>query len=276
LPPEVDRCIVCEAESAPRKYAGTSFSECIACGYARLADSAGRDDYWADATLTHPEDPYWREAKQAYFDSALALVGSLGSGRRLLDIGGGVGFFAERACERGWDAVSLDASEKATAVAAGRLGSKRACSDLGLEDGAAFDVATLWCVVAHTYSPGEVVETARRALRPGGHIWITTPNFAYQKRYAAARSIIGRPLDFVRDDHVGHFTASAIKKLLEGEGFHDVRFHFRGITETCIVAGSDGRALIEAKRLWNRIAFRMVRSGFGNLMSELQVTAKRR
>ena len=257
-------------------YGGIEFSECLACGYGVLPTDGGRTDYWAEATFAPHEDEFWVAAKEAYFDSALDLLAALGPGRRLVDVGGGVGFFAERALERGWDAVTLDVSERVTAVAAARVGGGRARTALAEEEPGSFDVATLWCVVAHTREPAEVVRGAAAALRPGGHLWLTTPNFSLQKRYAAARRRLGRPIDFARDDHVGHFTPRALDRLLRDEGFEQVRFHFRGITEACIVAASNGRPLVEAKRLWNQLAFRLARSGLPNLMSELQVTAKLR
>lgn len=267
---------MCGSSTAPRVYGGTAFLECVSCGYGLLPAEGGRSDYWAEATFAPHEDEFWLAAKQAYFESALELLSTLGPGRRLVDVGGGVGFFAERALARGWDAVTLDVSERVTAVAAARLGDARARTALAEEEPGSFDAATLWCVVAHTREPREVVRGAAAALRPGGHLWLTTPNFVLQKRYAAARRRLGRPIDFLRDDHVGHFTPRAIDRLLRDEGFDDVRFRFRGITEACIVAASNGRPLVEAKRLWNQLAFRLARSGLPNLMSELQVTAKRR
>ena len=80
----------------------------------------------------------------------------------------------------------------------------------------------------------------------------------------------------VRAVGVGHFTPRALAAFLRGEGFDDVRFHFGAVNETCIVAGSDSRALVGAKRLWNRAAFRAAKAGLPNLTSELQVTARRR
>ncbi len=74
---------------------------------------------------------------------------------------------------------------------------------------------------------------------------------------------------------MGHFTADAIRALLEPAGFRDVCFHFRGITETCVAAGSSSRTLLAAKRGWNLAAAGALRVGLPNVMSELQVTARR-
>jgi 2-polyprenyl-3-methyl-5-hydroxy-6-metoxy-1,4-benzoquinol methylase len=186
-----------------RRHAGTAFIECRSCGYGVLESVTSVVDYWTpdeDATT------YWTAAKRRYFDSALELLSGLAPGRRLLDFGGGIGYFTERALAAGWDAVSLDVSETATARAAERLGAGRAWSSLPDEEAGSFDAVTLWCVVAHTTDPGSLLAAARSALRPGGVVWATTPNFAFQKPYAGLSALAGRKLDFAAHDHVGHFS----------------------------------------------------------------------
>jgi 2-polyprenyl-3-methyl-5-hydroxy-6-metoxy-1,4-benzoquinol methylase len=217
---------------------------------------------------------YWTRARQNYFDSALDLLGSMTGGRRLLDLGGGVGFFTERALARGWDAVSLDVSPSVAERAAARVGADRSLTEIPDARLGSFDAMTMWCVVAHTRDPEALIRTARAALAPGGVLWVTTPNFSFQKPYAAVRKRLGRELDFGRDDHVGHFTPQALREMLLRGGFEDARFRFRGITETCVAADSQSRVLVEGKRWWNRLAAGLVRFDV-NLMSELQVTARR-
>ena len=268
-------CHICGSETGSSSYGGTQFRECSRCGYAALRDPRGREDYWADHTLTDPGDPYWVKVRQRYFDSALTLLDGHGSGKRLLDIGGGVGFFAERAVSQGWDAYSLDISPTVSAIAAERLGPERAKSSLATVDKHSYDVATLWCVVAHTIAPETILEAAHEALRPGGVVWLTTPNFSFQKRYATVRSALRRPIDFTADDHIGHFTPRAIESLLLRGGFTRVRFNLAGISETCIMAKSESRALVGAKRAWNQLAYGASTHGLPNFMSELQVTAER-
>jgi SAM-dependent methyltransferase len=195
-------------------------------------------------------------------------------GRRLLDLGGGVGFFTQMALEKGWDAATLDVSPSVAQRAAARVGEDRSLTEVPDARQGTFDAVTMWCVIAHTRNPEALIRTARDALAPDGVLWVTTPNFSFQKPYAAARKRLGRELDFGRDDHVGHFTPRALREMLSQAGLVDVQFHFRGITERCVAAESGNRALIEGKRWWNRLAAGMLRFGF-NPMSELQVTARR-
>ena len=270
---ERSSCAACGvATTVPQSYAGTEFCECRHCGYATLATS-GREDYW-DAGGESSHLAYWESAREPYFLSALARLAALVPGRRLLDVGGGIGYFSDLALREGWDAYSLDSSPRATELAAKRIGAERAWPRIPAEQMHTFDIVTLWCVVAHTREPEAIVAAARTALRNGGVLWLTTPNFSFQRPYARGRRLIRRRLDFARDDHVGHFTARAITALLCRNAFDDVRFNYVGITETCIALGSNARVAVAAKRLWNRTAYAAVRRGLPNLMSEHQITAR--
>lgn len=270
---EAQHCPVCDGALRVERAAAERFLRCAMCGYRLLTCRDVPADYWPSDS--NAEDGFWDKARRNYFVSALQLLEAIGSGRRLIDVGGGIGFFAERALERGWDAVSLDISDTATRLAQQRLGRKRAWSEFPDEETGSFDVVSLWCVVAHTPRPREVIELARRALGSSGHVWLTTPNASFQMPYAAARRLIGRPLSFAAHGHIGHFTPGALNALLRLEGFADVHYHFRGSTETCeLAANSTASPLIAAKRAWNKVAFAALQFGFPSVLSELQVTAR--
>ena len=268
-------CLICGGSSCSREHVGFWFHECGDCGYAQLVDSDRTSEYWGShrENTDRPND-YWVRGRRRYFDSALKLFERLTPGRRLLDVGGGIGFFAEQATARGWDAYSFDVSPIATEAAAARLGPKRALSSLDAQAERSFDVVTMWCVVAHATRPDHLVRSCVDLLRPGGVCWLTTPNFRFQKPYASTRARLGRPIDFAADDHIGHFTPDAIVRLVQRADLGDVRFHYRGITETCVVASSSNRLLVEAKRVWNFGAAQLIRFNLPDFMSELQLTAR--
>jgi SAM-dependent methyltransferase len=263
---------VCGASTRRLNAAGSSFWECTNCGYA-LVDGAAEAEYWRSEEST--ENPYWSTAKSNYFTKALDRISSLAGGSgRLLDIGGGVGFFAELALQRGWDASSFDISEQATERAVKRLGAERAWSSMPEDMEGTFDAVTIWCVVAHTLNPYALIESARKALRPGGIVWITTPNFAFQRRYGAVLLRAGKRLPFLDDNHLGQFTPDALRALVTQRCFVDPRYHYVGITEQCSLTMGNTSPLLKAKRAWNAAALVAMRSGLPNLTSELQFTAR--
>jgi len=255
-------CLICGSPYGETAYGPSRFLECPSCGLGRVLGYDGRSDYW-DSKQT--SDHYWADAKSRYFLSALSTLPR----GRLLDVGGGVGEFASVALDAGWDAYSYDSSPEATVAARERIGSRALA-----EPPSDFDVVTLWCVIAHVPDPGELLDSVRPAMRPGGAVWLTTPNFAFQRRYARLLALANRPLMFgTGDDHVWHFTADSLRMLLEKHGFEDVRFHYLGVIEWCSTGGSASKLLIGGKRAWNSVAFSGYRLGLPLATSELQVTA---
>jgi SAM-dependent methyltransferase len=256
-------CRVCGSPCIETHYGPSRFAECPECGLGRVLGYDGRTDYW-DSKQT--SDPYWADAKRRYFLSALAMLPR----GRLLDLGGGTGEFAGVALDGGWDAYSFDTSPEATAAAQQRLGARALTGPAS-----GFDLVTLWCVIAHLLEPEPLLESARTALRQRGTLWLTTPNFAFQRRYASLLALAHRPLMFgTGDDHLWHFTADSLRRLLEAHGFCDIRFHYRGVIEWCSTGHSSSRPLIAGKRAWNAVVYTGYRLGLPLATSELQVTAR--
>ena len=98
-------------------------------------------------------------------------------GACLLDVGFGDGSFLENAKSIGWDVMGLDpdietvnnARERGLNV---KLGSLEALVGM---DGR-FDVITLCQVLEHMHDPIASLQACHRLLKPGGQIWIETPN----------------------------------------------------------------------------------------------------
>ncbi len=98
-------------------------------------------------------------------------------GGALLDVGCGDGSFLKLARTCGWDVVGLDPDPKAAANAAEQ---GLTVYEGGIEyfDGKTglFDVITLNHVIEHVYDPVKVLKTCHDLLKPGGQLWLETPN----------------------------------------------------------------------------------------------------
>jgi 2-polyprenyl-3-methyl-5-hydroxy-6-metoxy-1,4-benzoquinol methylase len=116
-------------------------------------------------------------AASAIVDAGMRHLPPRPDGGRLLDLGCGNGSFLLRARSAGWDTVGVDLDPKAVAAARKQSLDVR-CGDVEILDPAAekFDVITLSHVIEHVHDPLGVLSACARLLRPGGVLWLETPN----------------------------------------------------------------------------------------------------
>jgi SAM-dependent methyltransferase len=138
---------------------------------------------------------------------------------RAVDVGCGRGDLGAALIERGWRVTGVEPSREACEVASGR-GIDARCggvAEAGLEAGF-YDIAMFTHSLEHVGDPvadlGRVVE----ALRPGGLVLVTVPNFGgWQAKRFGSRWY---HLDLPR--HRFHFTPAALRAALEGAGLQKV------------------------------------------------------
>jgi len=141
-------------------------------------------------------------------------------GARLLDVGFGDGTFLERAKSAGWQVTGID-PDPVTVEAARKRGLDVRQGSLDAPGGVAgpFDVVTLSHVIEHVHDPRALVREVHKLLKPGGLVWIETPNLASSghQRFGAA----WRGLEPPR--HLVLFDWDSLEALLRAEGFGDIR-----------------------------------------------------
>lgn len=95
----------------------------------------------------------------------------------LLDVGCGNGDFLTLASGCGWNACGLDLDPRAIALATKR-GLSAQQGDIGLltDQQERFDVITLSHVIEHVHAPRQLLNECLRLLKPGGLLWLETPN----------------------------------------------------------------------------------------------------
>jgi hypothetical protein len=125
------------------------------------------------------------------------------TGKRILDFGGGMGYFARAARLCGYDAVTLDPFyDRARGVT----------SPEALRQ---YEVVTSHHVLEHASDPGEMVDTLRGLLSPSGTLLLCVPN-------AEAAGYKQRGTDWAWCQppfiHVHHFTAKGLRALLARHG----------------------------------------------------------
>lgn len=141
-------------------------------------------------------------------------------GGALLDIGCGDGEFLARAARCGWRVLGLEPDAQAAGVARRQGVTVVEGGIEALDDrAAAFDVITLAHVIEHVPHPMDTLHACHRLLKPGGTLWIETPNAASLgfRRFGAN----WRGLEVPR--HVVLFTPPTLRAALQAAGFEELR-----------------------------------------------------
>jgi 2-polyprenyl-3-methyl-5-hydroxy-6-metoxy-1,4-benzoquinol methylase len=173
---------------------------------------------------------YERDPSAPVYGRWLGEIASrLPEGRgRLLDVGCALGTFLALARDRGFEPHGVEISQFASTFAREKRGLDVFTGDLENYAAASgsFDVITFWDAIEHVTHPLENLKTARRLLRPGGLLLLTTDNFdclvadvarlsyrasAGTLRYAMQRVFI--------DANRSYFTESTLRAALHSTFF---------------------------------------------------------
>lgn len=161
-----------------------------------------------------------------YQKRLLAKVERICDGRRMIEIGGGVGIFGKIAVSRGWDYTNYDVSEIALSYA-GKLGLKTRLIEnqqINLTANSA-DLIALWEVIEHIWEVSDYLKIIGKALGTNGVLLMSTPNYfraAYQRSDSWGAG--GAP-----PVHVNFFTRESLGAALTFNGFSKNRVIVRRV-----------------------------------------------
>ena len=165
------------------------------------------------------------EATLASVQRIVAALETYREANRSLDVGCGAGAFLTAFARAGWQSEGTELSE----VAVDRLTGngfrihRGAIEDLELPNG--YDVAVLSEVLEHLRDPRAALANTARALRQGGVVYLTTPNFASLSRRVLRERwrVIGVP------EHLYYFSPASLRALLKLVGLRPVRIWTEGL-----------------------------------------------
>jgi 2-polyprenyl-3-methyl-5-hydroxy-6-metoxy-1,4-benzoquinol methylase len=155
-------------------------------------------------------------SQRAIIDAEMRHLPAPHAGARLLDVGCGNGRFLARARAAGWQVLGLDVDARAVEVTRSRgiearIGDVEGLSELRDH----FDGITVRHVIEHVHDPTGLLSACHHLLKPGGWIWVETPNLA-----SRGHELFGsawRDLDPPR--HLVLFTRKSLWQTLKGVGF---------------------------------------------------------
>jgi len=158
----------------------------------------------------------WRSARAGQF---IRHLPGAATGARLLDVGCGDGGFLRVARAMGYQACGVEIDPAAAALARAQgFEVHEGLLEAAPVAPASLDQVTLSHVIEHLHEPVVALERLRGWLRPGGRIWLQTPNVAGRgaQRYGAD----WRGLEAPR--HLVLFGERSLRLALEGAGFERI------------------------------------------------------
>ena len=168
---------------------------------------ASRLGYWVAKLLP---------SQRQQLDTEFRYLPKPTQGQRVLDIGCGNVDFLISAREAGWLVSGLEPDTKAAEVAQQRgLDVTVGTVDTLAGESNCFDVITLSHVIEHVHEPKQLLQAVHRLLKPGGMVYIDTPNIhslgatLFMKNW--------RGLETPR--HLVLFNAASLTGLLNSTGF---------------------------------------------------------
>ena len=175
-------------------------------------------------------------------------------GQRLLDIGCGNGDFLVDAREAGWHVSGVEPDPKAAAAAWKRdLDVTTGTVDKLAAKSSCFDVITISHVIEHVHDPIKLLKAAHRLLKPGGVVYIDTPNIGSDGAQLFGKN--WRGLETPR--HLVLFNLASLTSLLSATGYNGVKterrttvWQFTYLSSLRMASGNSPYGQVPARLPW--------------------------
>jgi SAM-dependent methyltransferase len=164
------------------------------------------------------EDPHYLDERECRGMNALLSLKALKRhvpGGRLLEIGCSTGFLMN-AARLEFEAHGVEPSAWAARIARERFGLDVHAGPFETFEAPAgsFDAMLLVDVIEHVLDPRTVLQRAARLLRPGGVVYLVTPDIN-----SLSARILGRYWWGLRPAHLSYFSPVTLRRLLDETGF---------------------------------------------------------
>ena len=224
----LDSCLLCGSIrlSALRDYEDHALVKCVDCNFVFCNRKPSMSELYAHYELYLRGNSVSPITIKRYND----LCGKFDryrSTNHMLDVGCGDGHFLAEAKRNGWNVFGTEFTDRAMEV----------CRSKGIHmvkgslqtvhfDPSYFDVITSFEVIEHINNPREEAALMAKLLRPGGLLYVTTPNFnSLSRNLMGPRwNVIGYP------EHLCYYTPRSLKMLFQSVGFKMLDLTTTGIS----------------------------------------------
>jgi 2-polyprenyl-3-methyl-5-hydroxy-6-metoxy-1,4-benzoquinol methylase len=268
----MNECICCGQHNQAKKYAysdlryrpGSEYEylSCSACNCIFLKEYKVLDisSFYYSSYETHKKTEYKRVMKhlipKILFTSKMKIpyfyelfgsfsnwVSLVGRNKKLLDVGAGGGYFAEKMSAFEYDVSIVEPDIKAHSWSIKSVGEKY--NHISELDRSKFDVITFNHTIEHMIDARYQIKKAFDLLNDQGRIIILTPNFrsALMQKYTRYHWHLDAPR------HVCLYGPDSIKKMLKFVDIHNVNIRFCARSnDTCFLKTMSEKSLNKDKR----------------------------
>lgn len=249
-------CILCQSSESKTVFNenGTPILECKNCGhvYSSYEQEEHYEGYWDGAEQTY-DLKWWDDAHRAVYSDFISTYLKQENGN-LLDVGCGLGFFVKAVLTKkpGWSAVGYEISKQAVKFANEQNGMKTVYAGLVQDSklpNESFDIITLWDVIEHIPKPHSLLTYLHGLLKPGGILFLQTPNFPIQLAKANLKVKLKGMQEGVHyleaKDHVNNYKMHTLAELGKQCGFIEPKY--KVLMPILSVSGSKSKLAVYLK-----------------------------
>jgi len=205
---EKDKVFQCEKRLA--------FTVCPECGVPSRTDPADISGLYDDSYSGSITGGFRSEGSCEHARFTLRILRRfLPKPGRILDVGCAGGEFLAVARTAGWDISGVELQRRSALLARDKGITVYSPTIDHVPPHERFDVVTLLDVWEHIHEPRPFLDRLCRHMKPGGLLYLETPNYASMFRHALGRKWMG----FI-PHHEILYSPPALASLLSGAGFH--------------------------------------------------------
>lgn len=228
-------CYLCESKEYKTVFLEHEIPivKCKSCGhvYSTFEQSEHYDGYWGEGNAEFDLD-WWDNAHRKIYSQFINNFLTTDSGS-VLDVGCGLGYFVKMVGETkpGWKAVGYEMSSAAVKFAKEKNHLNNVFEGMVEKSGIApgsIDIITMWDVIEHIPRPQPLLKYLHSLLKPGGILFMQTPNVPVQLLKANLKVLIkGMKPDghyMEARDHINDYSINTLRNLSKQTGFKSAEF----------------------------------------------------
>jgi SAM-dependent methyltransferase len=222
------QCLVCRSDDLRRLpgFRRVSLVKCADCGLVFCIDIPTREQLVTHYDQYLRDTSYESHVSNVRREEWLDQFTKYSQTNRILDVGCGIGDLLNQARRRNWETHGVEFTDRAVEICTNN-GHRmtRGPLDPSRYERDYFDVVE---VLEHINNQIEEMARVGQILRPGGLLFITTPNFNSLSRRALGDhwNVIQYP------EHLAYFTPATLKRLMHSGGYETAWLRTTGVSVT--------------------------------------------